>query len=230
VTGEPRKIVDLSMPISERVPVYPGDPEPALERAVEINGAPFNVMRLDIGSHIATHCDAPYHYFPDGARIDELPLERFVGRPVIVDVRGHGPRQPVTWRDLEPYASELERNRMLLISTGWTSKREEPGWLDDGLWMEHPYLQADACARAVDLGIRTIGIDAMNPDETRLYEKAGREGFPVHDIVLGANGVIVENLVDLDRIDFADPLVCLFPLRVADGDGAPTRAVALQLS
>jgi kynurenine formamidase len=226
VTAEPLRIVDLSMPISERVPVYPGDPEPAFERAVVINGAPFNVMRMVIGSHIATHCDAPFHFFADGARLEDLPLERFVGRPVIVDVRGHAPRQPITWDDLEPHAEKIARSRMLLIQTGWTSKREEPGWLEEELWMEHPYLDADACRRVVELGVRTVGIDAMNPDETT---SASNAAYPVHEIVLGAGGVIVENLIDLDRIDFDDPLVCLFPLRVLRGDGAPTRAVALQL-
>lgn len=227
---EPQSIVDLSMPISDRVPVYPGDPTPSFEQAVSINGAPFNVLRMDIGSHIATHCDAPFHFFPDGARIDQLPLERFVGRPVIVDVRGHEPRQPVTWDDLAPSARLLARTHMLLLQTGWTSMRDEPGWLDDGIWTEHPYLDPEACRRAVALGIRTIGIDAMNPDPTPTTEEVGREGFPVHEIVLGAEGVIVENLVSLDQIQFDDPLVCFFPLRIADGDGAPTRAVALQVS
>jgi kynurenine formamidase len=229
VTPEPTKIIDLSMPLSDRVPVYPGDPEPSFERACVIDGGLFNVLRMEVGSHIATHCDAPFHFFPDGARIDELPLDRFIGRPVVVDVRAHEPRQPVTWDDLAPYSPGLERTSMLLVKTGWTARREEPGWLEDGVWMEHPYLDADACRRVVALGIRTIGIDAMNPDQTPTGE-AGRDAFPVHDIVLGANGVIVENLINLDRIDFDDPLVCMFPLRVAAADGAPTRAVALQLT
>jgi kynurenine formamidase len=118
---------------------------------------------------------------------------------------------------------------MLLLHTGWTARRHDPGWIEDSVWMEHPYLDPDACRRVVELGIRTVGIDAMNPDPSDTSYAAGREAFSVHDIVLGADGVIVENLVDLDRIDFDDPLVCMFPLRVVAGDGAPTRAVALDV-
>jgi len=40
--------------------------------------------------------------------------------------------------------------------------------------------------------------------------------------------VIVENLVGLGAIDFPDPLVSVLPLRIAGGDGAPARAVAIE--
>ena len=40
--------------------------------------------------------------------------------------------------------------------------------------------------------------------------------------------VIVESLVALGAIDFPGPLVSVLPLRIAGGDGAPARAVAIE--
>jgi kynurenine formamidase len=48
-------------------------------------------------------------------------------------------------------------------------------------------------------------------------------------VLLGAGGVIVENLTNLEAVDFPDPLLSVLPLRLRDADGAPVRAVALQL-
>jgi kynurenine formamidase len=47
--------------------------------------------------------------------------------------------------------------------------------------------------------------------------------------LLGAGGAIVENLTNLEAVDFAEPVVSVLPIRLADADGAPVRAVALQL-
>jgi kynurenine formamidase len=69
----------------------------------------------------------------------------------------------------------------------------------------------------------------LNPDETVV--DGTDERWDVHHLVLGAGGVIAENLTNLSAIDFEDPLLCLFPLRLAgDADGAPCRAIALDLA
>jgi kynurenine formamidase len=41
--------------------------------------------------------------------------------------------------------------------------------------------------------------------------------------------VVVENLTALDQIDFSEPLITVFPLRLTGADGAPTRAVAMDV-
>ncbi len=82
-------------------------------------------------------------------------------------------------------------------------------------------------ASAVASGTRTIGLDALSLDETVLDgESAG--GFAAHLAVLGAGGVIVENLRNLGGIAVPDPVLSVLPLRFAGADGAPVRAVALE--
>ena len=48
-----------------------------------------------------------------------------------------------------------------------------------------------------------------------------------HEILLGNSIVIIENLINLDKIDFDDPLIIFFPLNICRGDGSPVRAAAI---
>ncbi len=210
------------MPLDATTPFYPGDPEPRMCAATTIAREGVNVMRLDLGSHSGTHCDAPFHFLEDGLKLDELPLERFVGPGVVVDCTGLDPRTPIGWDRFEPHAERLTEGAIVLLHTGWDVHRESDAFFD------HPFLNGDAGRELVAAGVRTVGIDAINLDETP-EGALDREAFPCHAAISRAGGVIVENLVDLGAIDFADPWISVLPLRVPGADGAPTRAVALEL-
>jgi len=85
-------IIDLSLLISENTPVYPDDPPVSLKlwAVIERDGYYMNVLKM--GEHSGTHVDAPAHFIPGGKTIDEMPLERFAGRGMVVDVRnGNNP-------------------------------------------------------------------------------------------------------------------------------------------
>ena len=81
------KVVDLTRPLVSGMPVFPGDPPVAVERVRTHDEDGFEVSRVCVGSHSGTHVDAPRHFFPEGATLDEFPAGRFVGRGVIVDLR-----------------------------------------------------------------------------------------------------------------------------------------------
>ena len=217
-----RRIVDLSMPLDDRTPFYPGDPEPRVCPATTIARDGVNVSRLHLGSHSGTHCDAPFHFLEDGLRLHEVPLERFAGPGVVVDCTHVAPRAPITWAALAPQAPAFGEGAIVLLRTGW-DRRGTPQTRFD-----HPFLDGDARRRLLELGVRTVGIDAINLDETP-DGPLDRDRFVCHDAVSRAGGVIVENLVALGAIDFPDPWVSVLPLRVPGADGAPTRAVAMEL-
>ncbi|HEX6231104.1 MAG TPA: cyclase family protein [Actinomycetota bacterium] len=220
---EIRRIVDLSVVVDAETQVYPGDPRPALRQATRLETEGFNVLSLSLGSHSGTHVDAPYHVLTDGARLDELDLGLFAGRGVIADVTHRSPRQPIAWGDLEPVARRLGPGAILVLRTGWSEEH-----LGTARYYDHPFLDPDACLRILELGVRTIAIDALNPDPTVLD---GEPDLPVHRLVLGAGGAIAENLTNLSSVGDVEPLVCLFPIRLGGAaDGAPCRAVALDLS
>jgi kynurenine formamidase len=215
------RVVDLSIPIDGTTPFYPGDPEPRVCAATTIARDGFNVSRLELGSHTGTHCDAPFHFLEDGPTLDQLPLERFVGPGVLVDATGLEPRAPITWERLEERADAFGPGAIVLLHTGWDARRTDPSYFD------HPYLDGDACERLLATGVRTIGIDAINIDETPAGD-LDRATFRCHGAISAAAGVIVENLANLQALyGVAAPTVSVLPLRLAGADGAPTRAVAL---
>jgi kynurenine formamidase len=217
------RVVDLSIPVGPETQIYPGDPLPAVRRALTIEQDGANVLALELGSHTGTHVDAPFHFETDGERLEDVGLDRFVGRAVIADVTGHGDREPIDWDVLSAYEDRMAPGTIFVLRTGWSE------FYGTERYFDHPFLTAAACERILERGVRTLAIDALNPDETVLDET--EERWDVHHLVLGAGGVIAENLTNLSAIDFEDPLLCMFPLRLAgDADGAPCRAIALDVA
>lgn len=217
------RIVDLSVPVGPDTVVYPGDPQPRLTVHSTIERDGFNLLSVAIGSQSGTHVDAPYHFDAGTPRIDELPLDRFLGPAVVVDATGLGPRGRITWdRHVAPLADRLAPGVIVLLRTGWSHHYGTP------TYFEHPFLDAEAARRILDAGVRTICIDAINIDETPDDDHPG-EGFPVHHLIAEAAGVIGENLRNLEAVDWADPVVSCFPIALEGADGAPVRAVAMEL-
>jgi kynurenine formamidase len=208
--------VDLSVPVGPGTQVYPGDPIPQLSTHATVSADGFNLLHVSMGSQTGTHVDAPYHFQSSGLRLDSLDLGLFVGTGVVLDVRGLAPRTPIGV-DLVDF-SGLRPGVIALICTGWSAHYGTSEYFD------HPFLEAETCRRMLDLGVRTFCIDAINIDET-----PSEIGYPVHHLIASAGGVIGENFRNLELIDFPDPLVSCLPIALENADGAPVRAVAMQL-
>jgi kynurenine formamidase len=218
-------IVDLSVTLESGVTVYPGDPPVVVEAALRLSaGDGVNVLALHLGSQSGTHVDAPYHVIEDGPRLDELPLARFLGPAVLADLRHVPAEAPISWADLAPVHARLAPGVMLLLHTGWSRH-----WRDASRYRAHPWLTGQAAEAIVATGMRTVGIDAFSVDATP--EDVSTAGFEAHLAILGAGGVIVENLTNLAAVaDLADPVLSVLPLNLVRADGAPVRAVAYERS
>src|SRR5437764_3928182 len=154
------RLVDLSVPVGPGTVVYPGDPAPrfTVHSTVERDG--FNLLDLRLGSQSGTHVDAPYHFEDDAPRIDEVPLERFLGPAVAVDATAAGERGRITWEHVEPVAERLGEGVVVLLHTGWAER------YGSSEYFANPFLDADACRRILEYGVRTRCIDAINIGET----------------------------------------------------------------
>ncbi len=215
-------VVDLSVVVGNDTQVYPGDPVPKLDVHSTIDKDGFNLLNVQMGSQTGTHVDAPFHFDQDTARIDEVPIGRFMGPGVIVNATDLGARGRISWRHVEPVADQLEPGCIVLFHTGWSKH------YGTDTYFENPFLDADACRQLIARGVRTFGIDAINIDETPDAAHPG-EGFPVHHLIADVAGIICENLTNLDAIGFANPLISLLPIALEAADGAPVRAVAIKL-
>ena len=217
-----RRVVDLSLPIDAGTQVYPGDPPVRFRQAATIERDGFNLLGIEMGSQSGTNCDAPYHFRADGAGIDEVGLDLFLGPGNVIDVRGRAPRTSISAQDVAPSLDSISAGTIVLFHTGWPVHYGTPRYAD------HPFLGADACAALLERGVRTFCLDTQNIDETPDDEHPG-SGFPVHHLIAAAGGIIVENLTGLEQITFEHPFISVLPLRLTGADGSPTRAVAMEL-
>ena len=207
-----RDIIDLSHTMRPGMPVFPEDPEVAFAPAAAM--LPWRVTKLALGTHSGTHIDAASHYVTGGATIDAYPLERFV-LPAHVVSAGAGAGEAVPWATLGAALPADLTGRAVLLHTGW-----------DRYWgretaFDHPYLAADAARGLVGRGVALVGTDALNVDSTA----AGTTH--AHEILLGADVLIVENLARLEALEPGRPCTCAFvPLKLEGADGSPIRAYA----
>lgn len=214
------RIIDLSHTLGPTgMTIWPGHPafssfKLQTKRSVTV---------LSFGSHTGTHIDAPSHFIADGLAIDEVDLQRLFGRAVVVDVRGKGARERITWEDVKGCEDKLGEGVIVLLCTGWSRY-----WGTD-TYREHPFLDPDAARRLVERGVRVIGVDTLGPDEMKLDGEEEAEGVSAHEVILGAGGLIAENLRGVEEvIGMERPIVSLLPIKIGGCDGAPIRAIAFE--
>lgn len=217
------QIVDLTHPLNQAIVVCHGHPCFAKQSVATIGqeNSPYNVHSISMGSHSGTHIDAPYHFFEDGKSVGELDLNALVAPAVVVDLRGKKPGEIVTWEDLKPYEDRLSAGIIVLLCTGWSKYWGTPEYIN------HPHLALEAAQRLMERGIRIIGMDTISPD-VHPKEEGEEACFDVHRVILGAGGVIAENLANVEYVLGlgTEVVVSLLPLRIDGCDGSPIRAVA----
>jgi arylformamidase len=203
------RTIDITIPLSPRLPVYPGDPRFEMTPVQRLSdGAPYNLSHLSLGTHSGTHVDAPYHFQADGATVDKLSLDILIGRVKVVELPV---RERIDRADVA--ALDLHDEIRLLFKTRMSGQLDKPELQENFV-----YLTPEAATHLVAAGIKLVGIDSPS------VEKFGRDDFAAHRTLLRAGVVIVEAL-DLSNVSPGIyDLTCL-PLLVAGADGAPARVV-----
>jgi arylformamidase len=206
------RLYDISLPVTNDVVVYPGNPPVRLAPQQEMSkGGSSNVSLLSFGSHTGTHVDAPGHMIDGAAGVDRLALDVLMGPAMVValadDVMAVG--------ESELRSFQLDGQRRVLLKT-----RNSRFIRDGEFHKDYTYLAPDGAAYLVDLGVRLVGIDYLSIEQFR----SGHHR--THKTLLGAGVVIVEGL-DLSAVPAgAYELRCL-PLLLSGLDGAPARAVLI---
>jgi kynurenine formamidase len=212
---------DLTRRVETGMQTYPGDPPVSVAPHATVEADGYRISAVECGTHAGTHVDAPSHTEPDGRTIDEFPVGTFAFDARLVDLRGRDPRAAIRPEDLP----ETDAG-MLVLRTGWAERWGEPSYFD------HPYLSraaAEYCAeRGCHVATDAASVD-LSPVDAGTAETAGvdePDGIQAHRALLGAERLIIENLRSLgglpDRFELR-----AYPMRVAGGDGAPVRAVAV---
>ena len=207
-------IFDITLTISNNLPVWPGDPAINFYRVADVNnGDVCTLSRLESGSHIGTHLDAPLHFIKSGRTVDQLDLNVLIGPCVVV----HVPDANVIDAALLDALNLPTDTRRLLFRT-----RNSEIWArgDNAFHTDYVGVDRSGAEWLVGRGVQLVGVDYMS---VAPYA----DTIAPHDILLGAGIIAVENL-NLTGIEAGQyQLICL-PLKLKDGDGAPVRAVLMR--
>jgi len=212
------RFIDLSQSLYDGMPSYPSDPPFRIEpfRTMKEHGV--RVSRLELGTHQGTHLDAPAHFYADGVTVDEIPLKRFFGPAVLVDLapgEALAAKTPITPEMLSHHREKFEAGGKVIIRTGWERMVGKEGYFTD-----LPSLTLEAAQWIAETKIGLLGVDLPTPSKI-----AGRA---VHYALLakGTEIILLEGLVNLHLLPERFTLVA-FPLPLRGGDGSPVRAVAI---
>jgi arylformamidase len=206
------KIYDVTVPISENVPIYSGDPAVRIESPKSIAGGDgANVSHLCLGAHTGTHVDAPNHFIEGTRRLHELELDKLVGPCTVVEID-----VSVTAIEAE-HLPPLDRVERILFKT-----RNSAFWNDTsgGFREDFTYITLGAARVLVGNGIKLVGIDYLS------VEAFGSTDFATHITLLEKEVVILEGL-DLRDVPAGEYEIFCLPLKYlgGTGDGAPARTI-----
>ena len=196
--------------------------------------------RIALGSHAATHLDAPYHFYPTSEgrpakRIDEVPLEWLLADAHVLDFRHRGPAEYITEFDvaeqLESLPSPPAPGDIVL---GWTGGTD--GYDDDPRFGQSAAgMNSGALAVLFDRGIIIAGVDSATMDiPISVMVERFRGGdvsayFPIHRAGRLKEWTHAEKLGHFaDLPGRAGFKVALFPVKISGGTGSWTRAVAIE--
>ena len=207
-----QRIWDISPPVHEGAPVFPGD-TPYRQRwaATIAPGCPVNVSEITLSPHVGAHADAPLHYDPAGASIGDVDLAPYLGRCRVIHAIERGPL--VEWEHLA-HATQGLPPRVLVR----TYRRAPVDRWDGALAAYSP----DTIERLAALGVKLVGIDTASVDP------ADSKTLDSHQVIRRLGLRVLENLV-LDDVPEGDYELIALPLRLVTADASPVRAVLREL-
>jgi kynurenine formamidase len=188
-----------------------------LRYTIGFNG--FNAERVELTTHSGTHIDVPFHFMQDGATIDRMPLERFMGPAVILDLTDKGPACVISAADLERFGDTIVADEIVLIKTGWGSRRA----LSEEYLKKWPYLDQSAAAYLVSRDVRGVGTDGLSIGGIGDYARSRAPHIPL----LAAGKFIIEDMrIPDELVPGKGYFLCAFPILLKGAGAAWVRPVA----
>lgn len=213
-------LVDLSHTIEDGMTTYQGLPPPHISefmsrrdsRAHYERGTEFQIGRIDMVANTGTYIDSPFHRYPDGKDLSQLPLSSLANLEGMVIRVQRGRREIGT----TSFKDRHLKGKAVLLHTGW-----DRHWGTESYFEGHPFLTEEAAAYLAMEGAALVGIDSLNIDDT----SGGRR--PAHSILLGAEIPVVEHMCNLGALPDDGFRFFAVPVKVSGFASFPVRAFAL---
>jgi arylformamidase len=214
------QLIDVSHTVESGMLTYKGLPAPMIcdylsrdaSRKLYTAGTEFQIGRIDMVANTGTYVDSPFHRYPDGKNLSQLPLASLANLPCMVARMEPGVSRAI---DRLPFTPNDIRGKAVLIHTAW-----DRHWRTDQYFEGFPYLTGRLSQWLRDAGVALVGIDSHNIDCTDGGER------PVHSTLLGADIPIVEHLCGLNAVPERGAKFFAVPVKVKGFGTFPVRAYA----
>jgi len=211
------KIIDLTLTVSDKIPTFPGSPQPSFIPWENVKEDGYNLELLFLSTHTGTHMDAPFHFLEKGAKIHEISLKKLVSEAVLIKSKKKD-GESITKIDIQKF--EKKHGKIVSFSsvifyTGWQRNLQKKYY-----FTKNPGLSVSAAKYLASKKINLVGIDSPSID-------LGKDSkFSVHQIFAKKGMLIVENLANLEKIKSPKFHLVVLPLKLKNATGSPVRAIA----
>lgn len=201
------KLIDISMTLSNQTASWPGDTPFHYEVTwTKEESGSVNVGKIETSTHIGTHIDAPFHFDDGGKRVDELEIDRYVSKAVVVDCTN---KKLINRDDILPFLKEGIKT-VLIKTNHWLKKDQFPESI--------PILSPDVPEMLSKKGISLIGVDLPSVDHIDSKE------LTIHHALFNEDIWILEGIV-LEHVQPGIYELIALPLKLLGADGSPVRAI-----
>lgn len=201
--------LDVTLPIHPQMISWPGDPPVGLRRLEDLGaGDPATLSYFGACLHCGTHVDAPAHYLPAGATIDQMPPAAMIGSAKVFALAAPRAIEVEDLAHLPVAAGDrilLRTGNSLLYAKG----RFDPSFVG---------LTETAARWLADRRIRTLGIDYLS------VAGMAADQATVHRFLLAAGIWLIEGL-NLAAVAAGDYQLCCLPLPILGAEAAPARVL-----
>ena len=211
-------LIDLSHSIFDGLITYKGLPAPIIcdylsrenSKAFYDEGTQFQIGKIEMVTNTGTYIDCSFHRFEHGKDLSQIALEQ-CARLDAITINA----KDATAISAAYFEGKELKNKAVLVYTDWARH-----WNTTNYFEGHPYLTADAAIYLKECGVKLVGIDSHNIDDT-----AGKTR-PVHTTLLGADILIVEHLCNLDKLPESGYHFNAVPPKIKGAGTFPVRAYA----
>lgn len=208
-----RQLWDISAPVHNNSPVYPGDTRFTQTWDLRLqDGHPVNLSTVRLSPHVGTHADAPLHYDAQGQAMGEVDLDAYLGPCRVIHALGCTPC--IEWQHIA-HAITPDLPPRVLVRT-YAQKPEQ--WDED-----FAGFAPSTIARLADCGVQLIGLDTPSVDPFHSHS------LQSHLLVRERGLRILESLV-LDDVPAGDYELIALPLKWTQAEASPVRAVLRTLT
>jgi len=208
-------ILDLTREISTDTKVFPGSPLPKFITWNKMEIHNYHSEVVFMSTHTGTHMDAPSHFVTGVSSIDQIPVNRFISRAILVKISKTSD-ELITAGEIEASKIKILEGNSVVFSTSWENE------VDNDYYFNHsPGLSEDAAEYLIDKRVNAVCIDSPSID------RGSDINFPAHKLLLSKDILIVENLCHLSKIDNQNFTLIMMPLKLSGASGSPIRAIAI---